>query len=1053
MKRLIAIFATILLVLSLTAITAFAEEAPPDGAMPTDGAVPTDGEVPPDGAAPTDGAAPEGMDFTDEDGNPIAMPGFGEAAGWEEITTDVPDTAETFRTVLIVVTIVFAVLALAALIGAIFAFKRKKPRTASKGKKIALNSAIAVGMVVCLGIVTVGNYIATTKYYHSIDAVFTKSTKTDSDIDTSTEDWKNLIYDVSAEGLVLLKNDNSALPLETTKINLLGYRAYDPVYSGSGSGSISAENGISIIQSLEASGFEINSAPQDEKVYVMVEEEAEGLGFSSAAGTMTIDEVSVDKFTGTASFDSMKAYSDVAVVVIGRTGGEGADLVSSEGNENAWASTTTEEGKTYLQLSTDEENLLKKARETFGTVIVLYNSDNAMELGYLEEYGIDAALWVGIPGQFGFYAIGGILAGTINPSGKLVDTYVYDLNSNPVQENFGSQAATNTDGHYVDYVEGIYLGYKWYETAFAENAVITNTKTGTTYDYSDYDNIVQYPFGYGLSYTTFAHDIVNAPTTIDPNGEISIDVTVTNTGNVAGKDAVEIYVTAPYTDYDKQNYIEKAAVSLAGYGKTKDIAPGASETVTVTFAAESIASYDNTYDNGDGTKGAYMLDAGDYVFSARSDSHNVYEEATATLSSQYFYSGDDQRDSDDQAAYNQFDQASRGIYLSRQDGFANYAEAMNSVSSDVKDTTFDNDFNAYDPAYDAIVTKEYVDGVDYNVPGDLTVADMVGLDYDDPQWDELIKQMSIDDILTLTSGFNGLDAVDSVGKPKITDTDGPLGISSMYNTAQNSVAFMSVPVLASTFNNELARRYGNYVADQAHSLGVTGWYAPAMNTHRSSYSGRNFEYYSEDATLAAGMAGSETLGAREKGLVVYIKHFAFNDQETHRSGQLHTYMSEQTAREIYLKPFEAAVKVGGATGVMTAMNYIGDVYVSASDELITQVLRNEWGFNGTVLTDATEGAYMTESANRDIRAGTDSWLAMGSLALTTESNADIYYLQRLAKNSLYMTANAQVIKADMVNWRGFLYGIDAALIILFLAGACVLFIRSRKPKTSIEVSE
>jgi beta-glucosidase len=964
-----------------------------------------------------------------------AASAFAADGGWAEDTTPIADTADKFKTILIIVVIALAICALAAIVGVIFAFKRKKPRTDAKGKKIAFNAVVAVGMVIALGVVTVGNYVITKNYNNSINALFTKSARTESGIETKEQDWIDLCYEISSEGLVLLRNENNALPLQPTKINLLGYRAYNPVYSGGGSGNISAENGISIIKTLEDAGFEINPALTEEGVYTETEQDGASIGLTLGA-TFTIDEPAQNKYKGKASFDAMKGYSDVAVVVLGRTGGEGGDLTNA----------SVEKGKTYLQLSSEEEDLIKTASKTFGTLIVIYNGVNALEMGFLEEYNVDAAVLTGIPGQYGFYALGGILSGETNPSGKLVDTYVYDLNSNPVQENFSNQAATNTEGYYVDYVEGIYLGYKWYETAFAEKAVIKNTKTGTTYDYGDYDNIVQYPFGYGLSYTTFTQEIVKAPTVIDPKGEISIDVKVTNTGDVAGKDAVEIYMTAPYTDYDKQNGVEKSAVALAGYGKTKDIAPGASETVTVTFATESIASYDNTYDNGDGTKGAYMLDEGDYIFSARSDSHNAYDEATATLSSQYFYSGNDRRESDVQAAYNQFDDAARGIYLSRQDAFANYADAMDVVSSDVVSTAFDDNPAAYDSAYDAIVTKEYVKGVDYAATGDLKFSDMAGLAYDNAQWDELMKQVTLEEMVSLMSGFGGTSEVKSIGKVSMTDSDGPLGISNMFNVSQNSVGFPGIPVLASTFNNDIAKKYGNFVADSGHSVGVTGWYAPAMNIHRSSYSGRNFEYYSEDPVLSAGMAWNETLGAREKGMVVYLKHFAFNDMETHRDGQLHTYINEQAIRELYLRPFEDSVKQGGATAVMTSMNYIGDIYTSASEPLCTQILRNEWGMRGMVLTDAAQGAYVTKCEPRAIRVGTDSWLNLGNLEVRTATNADIYYVQRAAKDILYTYANAQVIKADIINWRGFLHGIDAELIILFLLGACILFIRIRKPK-------
>ena len=756
--------------------------------------------------------------------------------------------------------------------------------------------------------------------------------------------------------------------------------------------------------------------------------------------SFSIDEVSLDKYTGNASFDKMKEYSDTAVVVIGRTGGEGSDLTAFEG----------EDGKTYLQLSSEEEDLLKAARDTFETLIVVYNSANAMEMGYLEKYNVDACIWAGVPGPNGFKSLGDILNGTVNPSGKLPDTWAYDLNSNPVSENYSDQKADNTDGYYVDYVEGIYVGYKWYETAFAEGAVITNTETGVQYDYSNYESVVQYPFGYGLSYTTFEQKIAGGladGAALQPDGTVTIQVEVTNTGSVKGKEAVEIYMTAPYTDYDKEHGIEKAEVSLVGYGKTGDIEPGQSEVVDVTFEVEDIACYDSSYDNQDGTKGSYMLDEGEYVFSVRSDSHNVYDEVTAKVSAQHFYSGDNKRSTDDQAAYNQFDDAVRGVYLSRQNGFANYEEAMNSVSASVEDTSFDENPNNYDPAYDEIVTKEYKKGVDYDADGNLTLAEMKGLSYDDPQWDELIKQISIEEMTNLIKGnMSSTAAVESVGKAKTTDSDGPLGISSLFNSSLNSVSFPCIPLLAATFNDDLAREYGNYMADQAHSLGVTGWYAPAMNIHRWSYSGRNFEYYSEDAVLSSGIASNETLGAREKGLVVYLKHFALNDMESNRSGKLHTYSNEQAIREIYLKPFEKSVKYGEATAIMSSMNYIGDVYSSACGELLTEVLRNEWGFRGMVLTDVAEDKYATDCADAAIRAGTDFWLAMGDFKFSTETDADIYYLQRVAKNILYAETNAQVIKAEVINWRIYLYIFDAELILLFIIGTAALINKNRKKK-------
>lgn len=1048
-KLLLAAVLTLVLMLGVSMST-YAEESGDSAPATEEQMTAPEGEMP-EGEAPAGDDAggmpelPEGMEMP-EGFDPDMMMGDQETAGWEVDTTEVADTASTFQTIATVAVVAVGVIVVLLAVLLVLGINKRKKNPEKTGMKRGIfNTLVAGGMAVIMVVLCVANYLTHVTYKNSVDALFTKSAKADSDIETDAEDWQNLCFEIAGEGMVLMRNENNTLPLDTSsenvKINLLGYRAYEPVYSGSGSGSVDSGTAIDIVTSLESAGFEVNPACTDEGVYVQEKQESKGIGFMGAS--FAIDEVSLDKYTGEASFDKMKEYSDIAVVVIGRTGGEGSDLTAFEG----------EEGKTYLQLSSEEEALLQKARETFGTLIVIYNAANAMEMGYLEEYGVDACIWAGIPGPKGFAVLGELLNGNINPSGKLVDTWAYDLNSNPVHENYADQAADNTDGYYVDYVEGIYMGYKWYETAYAENAVITNTRTGDTYDYSDYDSIVQYPFGYGLSYTTFEHKIINIESdgsSLDPTGNVTVQVEVTNTGNVAGKDAVEIYLTAPYTDYDKEHGVEKSAVSLAGYGKTGEIQPGETETVDVTFSVESIASYDSSYDNGDGTKGAYMLDEGDYIFSARSDSHNVYDETTLTLSKQHFYSGEDKRESDDQAAYNQFDDVARGIYLSRQDGFANYEEAMNSVSTSVKDTSFDENPGAYDTAkYDDIITKEYVEGVDYSADGNLTLADMKGLSYEDEKWDELISQLSIEDITSIiTQSIYGTPEVEAVGKVKMTDTDGPLGISSLFNKGQNSVAFPSLPLLAATFNNDLARKYGNYIADQAHSLGVSGWYAPAMNMHRSPYSGRNFEYYSEDAVLSAGIGSNETLGAREKGLVVYLKHFALNDMESNRSGQLHTYSNEQAIREIYLRPFEDSVKYGGATGIMSSMNYIGDVYTTASEALCTEVLRNEWGFRGAILTDVAEGSYATDCADAAIRAGTDFWLAMGAFDVSAESNADIYYLQRVAKDILYMCANAQVVKAEVVNWQMYLYILDAELIILFALGAAALVMKNRKKKTA-----
>lgn len=503
-------------------------------------------------------------------------------------------------------------------------------------------------------------------------------------------------------------------------------------------------------------------------------------------------------------------------------------------------------------------------------------------------------------------------------------------------------------------------------------------------------------------------------------------------------------MTVPYTEYDKQNHVEKSEVSLVNYGKTKTLEPGESEVVSIDVAMEDLASYDNTYANEDGSKGTYLLDEGEYVFSVRSDAHNMLDQVSTALDKQYFFTGDNKRSSDKVAAVNQYDTAARGEYLSRQDGFANYESAMNSVSTSIEDPEYATKENVYDASLDDVVTKKYVEGKDYAVKGDLTLDDLKGADYDDERWSELISQMTIDELLKLTGvTIYSSPAIESIAKQSTADSDGPLGISSMLRTDLVSVAFPCVPVLSATFNKDLAHEMGNCVADQAKLNKITAWYAPAMDTHRSAYSGRNFEYYSEDGTLAAYTATEEVAGAREKGLLVYIKHFFLNDQESKRAF-VHTYSNEQAIREIYLKPFEHAVKDGNATGVMNSMNYIGDTYVGAHVGTLTNVLRNEWGFKGSVLTDMDEGGEFNKSYWSCIRAGVDIWLSMSGTKKEVKSDADIYYLQRAAHNQLYFLANGNTYEAKINNWTAWRTAIYVELGGLALVCVVAMVLRNKK---------
>ena len=847
----------------------------------------------------------------------------------------------------------------------------------------------------------------------------------DATITSNKAQWEGLASQEAAEGTVLMKNKNGALPIDTSngkvKVNLLGWCAYNPVYSGAGSGSIKDGARVDFIQSLTDNGFEVNPATKDSGIYQSEEKGAIESSVGSLIASFEQHEPSLDKFTGATSFDNMKKYSDTAIVVLGRNAGEGVDLDTYK----------SVDGRRYLQLSVNEENLLKQARKTFKKLIVVMNTANALELKGMNEIDPDAIVSVGIPGAIGLSAFGKVLNGTINPSGRLVDTWAYDNDANPTSDTFGEHVATNTKGaYYIDYIENIYNGYKFYETAAADKAVIHSPKSGKTFDYRNYGSIVAYPFGYGLSYTTFEQELKGGiPKNLKAHDKFNVKVKVKNTGKKAGKQVAELYVSVPYTSYDKSHGVEKAAVSLVGYAKTKMLQPGKSQTLTIPVSVEKLASYDESYQNANGTKGAYRLDAGKYTFSLRSDSHHVLDTKDSQVKDNFVYTGKDKRESDDQQASNQFQDAKRGIYLSRKNGFANYADAVNSVKSDVKDTSYQDDPDGYSSKYDKEVTKHYVKGVDYEKPGNLKYSDLKGVPYDDPKWDELVSQLSIKELLRLVqSGLYKTVALPSVGKPMTLDLDGPLALSSEMSSATQlqGVGHTSIPVLASTWNNDIAHTYGAYIADEAHTMGVTSWYAPAMDNHRNAYSGRNYEYYSEDPVLSAGMGSNECLGAREKGLITYMKHFAFNDQENHRSENLHTYFNEQAGREIYLRPFEDAVKEGHANAAMGACNMIGDVFSNAFEPLMVQVLRNEWGFRGVVSTDQAAWGMQTGNAGKIgptkywlktkaiLRGGTDFWLdfQLGTIKTpSVTSDADIFFLQRAAKNMLYTDANAYVIPA------------------------------------------
>ena len=883
-----------------------------------------------------------------------------------------------------------------------------------------------------LAVVVIVNLICFIPMSSMISLAMGNGTITDETSDESTA----LVQEIAEEGIVLLKNDGT-LPLAAdSNLNVFGWASTNPCYGGTGSGALSdAYPTVSLLQGLEDAGFNLNTELSD--FYTAYRADRPEVGMW--AQDWTLPEPTADSYTDEMMANA-KEFSDTALVVITRVGGEGADLPTDVSKvtytDNSTEYKDFEAGEHYLQLDRTERDMLDLVCSNFDNVIVVYNGANAMELGFINEYSqIKSAIWCPGTGQSGFEALGEIVAGTVNPSGKTSDTFVADLTATPTWNNFGYFKYDNMDEYaytsnnfktgeeetalpsFVNYVDGIYVGYRFYETAAAEGLI-------------NYDDTVVYPFGYGLSYTTFTQEMGAIS---EDNGTISFDVTVTNTGDVAGKDVVEVYYNPPYTN----GGIEKASANLIQFEKTEVLQPGDSQTITVSFDAEDMASYD-TYG-----AGCYVLEAGDYQISINSDSHNVIDSQTYTVASTVTYDESNPRSTDETAAVNEFAYAEGDVtYLSRADGFANYADATAAPASmsmsDEAKATFLNNSN-YNPE-------------DYNNDSDempttgakngIKLADLRGVDYDDAQWDSLLDELTISDMDTMIAiGGYQTSAASSVGKIMTVDCDGPASINNNF-TGIGSVGFPSAVMIASTWNKNLALKFGESIGKMADEMEVSGWYAPAMNTHRSAFAGRNFEYYSEDGVLSGYMATNAILGAEEYGVYAYMKHFALNDQETNRTEMLCTWANEQSIREIYLKPFEMSVKEGGAKAVMSSFNYIGTQWAGGTSALCNTVLRDEWGFRGFVLTDYF-GVYGYMDSDMGIRGGTDCML----VAYDTETNhvtdttsaTGVLAMRQACKNIMYTVVNSRAYDPEnltegLMNWQIMAIVIDVifAALIIFL---------------------
>ena len=862
------------------------------------------------------------------------------------------------------------------------------------------------------------------------NATITKYTLSDATVSKANE----LAKDVQSEAVTLLKNDDSNLPLSGKKVNVFGWGSTNPVYGGTGSGSMSKQyKTVSLLDGMKQAGLKTNT--ELSKLYTDYRKDRPEVGMF--AQDWTLPEVPAKQYSDKLVSDA-KDFSDEAVVVLTRVGGEGADLptdMKAKGityKNNSKDYDDFQKGESFLQLSKTERDMIDLVTSNFKKVTLVYNGANTFQFDFLNDYPqIQSVVWCPPAGQTGFSALGEVLAGETNPSGKTSDTFLKDLTKSVSYNNFGKFEYTNMADKaakykgftgddvtaipgFVNYSEGIYVGYKFYETASDEGLI-------------NYDDTVAFPFGYGLSYTSFDQKLDSVKY---KGGKVTVTATVTNTGDKAGKDVVEVYYNPPYTD----GGIEKASKNLAGFEKTKELQPGESQKVTVKFDDDDMASYDYK-----GAK-AYMLEKGDYDISIQSDSHHVIDHKAITVKDTVTYDSDSNTHNGDKTvATNQFDDVAGDVtYLSRADHFANYKEATaaptNFKMSDKAKETFYNNSN-YDPKkFDKDSDKMPTTGA----KNGLKLSDMYGKDYDDADWDKLLDQLTFDDMDNLiANGGYGTPAVKSVGKIQLTDADGPASLNNNF-TGVGSIGFPASTAFACTWNRDLAKQFGEMIGDMAHDMHVAGWYAPAMNIHRSAFSGRTFEYFSEDSLLSGAMASNEIAGAKSKGVYSFMKHFALNDQETNRTNMVCTWANEQSIRETYLKPFEMSVKEGGAQAVMSSFNYIGYTYAGASSNLLQTVLRGEWGFKGFVLTDYF-GGYGYQNADQEVRAGNDSMLATTKITnhITDKSATSVKAMRQAAHNILYTAANSWQYangepKVATPIWKTAMYvawGVAAVLVI------------------------
>ena len=916
-------------------------------------------------------------------------------------------------------------------------------RRRSRDKRFLIRGEAAIAMV--LAVVVCVNMIC----FGPMATLIGLATGNGTLSDETNEEAAEVAEKIMEDGIVLLKNE-SLLPLnETKKLNIFGWESINPAYGGAGSGGINdLYDIVSLNQGLENAGFSINQ----ELVDFYNNYGADNPEMSIQKQSWTLPEPPVDTYNDEL-IKSAKEYSDVAVVVLSRKAGEGHNDIPMDVRKAAYDNNSDEyddfpEGEHYLQLSQTERDMVDMVCSNFDNVIVIYNGANQFELGFADEYPqIKSVVWCPGTGNVGFNALGKVFSGEVNPSGKTPDTFIYDMTTAPWWNNAEKTEYTNladmaVEGMnagtaqvyapaFTNYVEGIYVGYKYYETAAQEGAI-------------DYDKTVQYPFGYGLSYTEFEQKMGELE---EKDGQISVDVEVTNTGDVAGKDVVEVYYKPPYTN----GGIEKSSANLIEFEKTNLLQPGESQTVTVTFSIEDMASYDEN------NAKAYVLEKGDYVISINSDSHTVLDQKTYTADKDVVYKGENKRASDDTAATNVFEDAKGDVtYLSRADHFANYEEATAAPASAelgepyVSEYHLNSNFDKTTYLNDEDVMP--TTGADNG----LTLADMRDADYDDPRWEKLLDQLTVDEMTNMIAmaGYQTA-AMDSVGKVATLDFDGPAAINNNF-TGVGSIGFPIEVVVASTWNKELAQAWGECMGKISQEMGAEGWYAPGMNTHRTAFGARNYEYFSEDGVLAGNMGAKAVEGARKYGVYSYIKHFALYEGN---AKMVSVWSNEQAIREIYLKPFEISVKQGGANAVMVSWSFLGDKWTGESSNLMNTVLRDEWGFRGMALTDFfRNNGHGFMNADAALANGVDVMLSTFNGEENNVANPEhptsVLQMRNACKNVMYTVVSSWAYDGEheetgMENWKKAGIGIDI-VIALFMAGMEVLVIRGYKKRKNAE---